>query len=116
MPSKISYQLTIEVARPVRCTVGRLGTYLFPAGRYVYTGSARRGLDARIARHVRRNKTLFWHVDYLLATDGVRVTRVVRSRRSECALNRACRGEVVAAGFGASDCRAGCAAHLKYLG
>jgi Uri superfamily endonuclease len=77
----VSYQLVIEVPAPVRCVVGRLGEVEFPAGVYVYTGSARRDLEARIARHLRPNKKL------------VRV-----------------------AGFGASDCLAGCGAHLKYRG
>jgi Uri superfamily endonuclease len=111
----ISYQLVLELERPVRCAIGRLGVFDFPAGRYVYTGSAKRGLEARIARHLRSTKTLRWHVDYLVGTPGVRVTRVVRSSRHECRLNQASPGVVLIPGFGASDCRAGCGAHLKYL-
>lgn len=111
-----AYQLLIEVESPIRCTIGRLGRFAFPAGRYVYTGSARRNLEARIARHLRRDKSLRWHIDYLLVARGVRVVKVVRSTRGECALNEAVRGSIVCAGFGASDCRAGCGAHLKYLG
>ncbi|HMN81520.1 MAG TPA: GIY-YIG nuclease family protein [Burkholderiaceae bacterium] len=110
-----SYQLLIEIPRTVQCTVGRLGSFSFPAGRYVYTGSARRAFEARIARHLRSHKTLRWHIDYLLAAPGVRIVEVVRSRRGECALNRGVDGCIVAAGFGASDCRAGCGAHLKRL-
>jgi Uri superfamily endonuclease len=116
MTAPISYQLVIDVARPVRCTIGRLGTFAFPAGRYVYTGSARRNFEARVARHLRAEKTLRWHVDHLLAARGVRVVDVIRSRRGECALNRSGVGAIVVAGFGASDCKAGCGAHLKYLG
>jgi Uri superfamily endonuclease len=112
----VTYQLEIDVAQPVRCAIGRLGEFDFPAGRYVYTGSAKRAFEARIARHLRRDKTLRWHIDYLLAAPGVRVVGVVRSRRGECALNRAVRGSVPVPGFGASDCRAGCGAHLKRLG
>jgi len=100
----------------MRCTIGRLGEFDIPAGRYLYSGSARRGLEARIARHLRRQKRLRWHIDYLLRAPGVRVVGVIRSRRGECALNRSARGRVVVAGFGASDCRARCGAHLKYLG
>ena len=85
-------------------------------GRYVYTGSAKRNVDARIARHLRHDKALHWHIDYLLTSPGVRVVEVVRSRRAECELNRAGRGRILAVGFGASDCRADCCAHLKYLG
>jgi Uri superfamily endonuclease len=112
----VSYQLLVELARPITITVGRLGTFRFAAGRYVYTGSARRNLEARIARHLRADKTLRWHIDYLLATPGVQVLTVRRSRREECALNQAAAGTVPIPGFGASDCRARCGSHLKYLG
>jgi Uri superfamily endonuclease len=111
--SFITYQLLIEVASPVSVAVGRLGTFGFPAGRYVYTGSARRNFEARIARHLRAEKTLRWHIDYLLAAPGVSVTGVRRSRKAECALNAATPGRAVVEGFGASDCRAACGSHLK---
>lgn len=112
----VSYQLTIEVAQPLRCVIGRLGEFDFPAGRWLYTGSARRALDARIERHLRAEKTLRWHIDYLLAQPGVAITRVLRSAVDECRLNQAAPGIVVVPGFGASDCRAGCGAHLRFLG
>ena len=112
----ISYQLFIAVSQLVSCRIGKLGTFPLPAGQYVYTGSARRALEARIARHLRQDKAMRWHIDYLLQAPGVMITEVSRSPRSECALNRAVAGRIVAAGFGASDCHAGCGAHLKYLG
>ncbi len=108
-----SYQLRIAVTAPLRLAVGRLGCFDFPAGSYVYTGSARRHLEARIARHLRRDKTLRWHIDYLLAAAGVSVVEVLRTRRGECRWNQATAGEIVVPGFGASDCRAGCGSHLK---
>ena len=114
--SFITYQLSIELDLPVTVAVGRLGVFEFPAGRYVYTGSAKRNFDARIARHLRSEKTLRWHVDYLLAASGAKVTAVRRSRRDECALNAATRGRIIVAGFGAADCRAGCGSHLKWQG
>jgi Uri superfamily endonuclease len=114
--ARISYQLVIEVPTILRVIVGRLGTFELPAGEYVYTGSARRNLEARIARHQSANKTLRWHIDYLLAAPGVRIGRVLRSRREECELNQAIEGQVLVPGFGASDCLAGCGAHLKYRG
>lgn len=111
-----SYQLRIVVTQPLRCVIGRLGEFEFAAGRYVYSGSARRHLEARIARHLRTQKPLRWHIDYLLGAPGVQVVGVVRSRRGECGLNRSIAGSIPVPGFGASDCRNGCAAHLKYLG
>jgi Uri superfamily endonuclease len=112
----ITYQLFIDVARPVRVTIGRFGSFAFPAGRYVYTGSARHQIEARIARHLRREKTLRWHIDWLLAAPGVSVSGVHRDAREECVVNRATHGAILIPGFGASDCRAGCGSHLKFLG
>lgn len=115
MGQPTAYQLYIEVTAPLRLNVGRLGCFDFPAGDYVYTGSARRNLEARIARHLRREKTLRWHIDYLLVAAGVRVCSVVRSEEDECLLVRRSGGTVVVPGFGASDCRAGCVSHLRCL-
>ncbi|MBI2320277.1 MAG: GIY-YIG nuclease family protein [Betaproteobacteria bacterium] len=116
MTTAISYQLGIAVKKPIRIRVGRLGHFLFPAGRYVYTGSAKRNLDARIARHLRKEKGLRWHIDWLLSASGVKVVRVKRSREAECILNQKVLGMIVVSGFGASDCRNGCGSHLRYLG
>jgi Uri superfamily endonuclease len=111
-----TYQLAIRIGRTIRIPVGRLGQVEFPPGRYVYTGSARRGLDARIRRHLSQAKRLHWHIDYLLAAPGAKITRVVLSDESECAVNRGTRGVIVVAGFGSSDCRSGCGSHLKLVG
>lgn len=111
----VAYQLLIEVVQPVRIAVGLLGAFLFPAGRYVYTGSAGRSPEARIARHLSRSKTLHWHVDYLLNAPGVRIVDVHRFDEPECVVNRRTAGEIVVPRFGATDCRAGCGSHLKHL-
>jgi Uri superfamily endonuclease len=116
MPTPTTYQLRIRLAQPLGLAIGRLGEFDFPAGDYVYTGSARRNFEARIARHLRKEKTLRWHIDYLLAASGVTVTEVSRADAAECALNQATAGDIPAPGFGASDCRHGCGSHLKYLG
>lgn len=112
-----TYQLRIRLEAALDLKVGKLGRFHFPAGDYVYTGSAR-GIHAehRIARHLRREKRLHWHIDYLLTAPGVRVVEVVRARTPECPLNQATPGSLPAPGFGASDCRHGCISHLKYLG
>jgi Uri superfamily endonuclease len=111
-----TYQLRIHLSQAVRLQIGRLGAFDFPAGEYVYTGSAKRNFEARIARHMRRDKTLRWHIDYLLDAMEARVTSVVRAERDECEMNQTQPGVVLVPGFGASDCRKGCGGHLKYLG
>ena len=110
-----TYQLLITVSAPVRVTVGRLGTFDFPAGDYCYTGSAVRHIEARIRRHQSPLKKMHWHIDYLLAAPGVVVREVLRYSSPECAINRQLVGEIVVPGFGASDCHAGCISHLKKL-
>src|SRR5450631_1271369 len=115
MATEISYQLQFHVPRAVNIQIGNLGTFRFPAGRYVYTGSAKRNLEARVARHLRTEKQLRWHVDWLLAAFGVKVLDVQRSSEDECVLNQIIGGVFVAPGFGASDCHNGCGSHLRYL-
>jgi Uri superfamily endonuclease len=111
-----SYQLHIRLRQSLRLRIGALGELQFPAGEYVYTGSARRNLAARIARHRRRDKPLRWHIDYLLADPATTIEQVATGTRPECGWNQATAGRVLHPGFGASDCRAGCGAHLKWLG
>ncbi len=111
-----TYQLHIVVGRPRILDIGRLGTFRFPAGRYLYTGSARRNLIARVRRHLSRDKKLRWHIDYLLTAHAVKVVEVSLSRDAECLLNQRAAGEIIVPGFGASDCRARCGSHLRFLG
>ncbi len=111
-----TYQLLIQVAQPVTVTVGRLGPCSFSAGRYVYTGSARRNMAARLARHLSPYKLLHWHIDYLLTAPGVQVVGTRLFDEPECQINRNMPGEVLIPGFGSTDCQAGCGSHLKYLG
>lgn len=114
MKKFITYQLFIEVTEFLTLTVGKLGKFDFPAGHYVYTGSAKANLEARIARHLSKDKKLKWHIDYLLNAPGVHVTQLTRSIENECACNQNTPGNCLVAKFGASDCRSGCISHLKY--
>ncbi len=111
-----TYQLLIGLTAPQRIRIGRLGEFDFPAGRYVYTGSARRCLKARIARHLSASKKLHWHIDFLLAAQAAQVLEVQRFQEDECWVNRRTPGRILIPGFGAGDCRARCVSHLKYCG
>ncbi|GIV21224.1 MAG: hypothetical protein KatS3mg023_2975 [Armatimonadota bacterium] len=114
-----AYQLVLFLAKDITLQVGALGTFEFPAGRYLYTGSALAGLRRRIARHLRKEKRLRWHIDYLLQYAVVEDIRLFPlSEQGECAINQQAlalpHARVIAHGFGSSDCR--CPAHLVYLG
>ena len=108
-----TYQLYIELKRSITIEVGSLGKLRFPSGRYIYTGSGRRNLEARIRRHLNRRKQPHWHIDYLLAQPEAHVIRIIRSSIGECTLNQSTAGDVLFPRFGASDCRRGCSSHLK---
>ena len=116
-----AYRLFIELPVTVEVRVGALGSQQFTPGIYVYVGSARRGLSARLARHRRlaeeKAGRRHWHIDALLLHPGSRLIRAdALPGREECRLSRALArrrlSSVPVPGFGATDCRAGCAAHL----
>lgn len=115
MPAPNAYRLHIYLRRPITLNVGALGPCRLPAGTYIYTGSARRNLEKRLERHCRRQKTKRWHIDHLTSHPAAAIIAVERLWGNECELNQDTPGDIVAHGFGASDCRAGCGAHLKYL-
>jgi Uri superfamily endonuclease len=112
-----TYALVVRLDEPVSIIVGRLGSRSFPAGHYVYLGSALGpgGTRARLNRHLRQAaaSTLHWHIDYLLRCGMMsEIWWASGSRRQECAWSviLAQIGEVYPRGFGSSDCR--CRGHL----
>jgi len=109
-----SYQLFIALSQAAEIQIGRLGLFKFPKGTYVYTGSAKRNIDERIARHLSKDKNLHWHIDYLLANKQSKIINVLKSNLSECKLNANTTGKTIIAGFGSSDCKQTCRSHLKY--
>lgn len=113
-----TYQLLIKLDNNETITVGRLGAFEFPAGFYVYTGSAMSGLDARISRHLRKAKRYHWHIDFLLERSTIiRYAIEESSSKRECEINAATLAmpgaRVIVDGFGSSDCR--CRTHLVYF-
>lgn len=108
------YQLLVRVRRPLILCVGALGECRFAQGWYVYTGSAKAGLEQRIRRHLQSHKRFHWHIDYLLAVaHRVEVYAHAGEDLAECELHRSLRGQTPVPGFGSSDCR--CAAHLAFF-
>ena len=109
--------LSLPVLKAV--SVGRLGTRQFPAGHYLYAGSALGpgGLAARLGRHARQEKKMHWHIDYLRPFAKIeRVWLQITGERAECQWAMAARrmpdARVLVPRFGSSDCR--CPAHLTY--
>lgn len=107
-----TYLLKIHLDHPQTIRIGRLGTFVFARGDYWYVGSAKQNLRQRIARHARREKKLYWHVDYLLQYADI--TSIWCSNISEEKLARLLSEEldIPINGFGASDKRT--EAHLFF--
>jgi Uri superfamily endonuclease len=119
-----AYVLSIVVEQSLRVRVGALGIVTLPAGLYAYVGSARSGIAGRIARHRRlatqKYGKLRWHIDYLLTNPSVQwAGEAILEDGIECKISRRiARMKGVTApvpGFGSSDCRSGCGAHLYLL-
>ncbi len=72
------YVLILEVSEGLVIDTRGGRRFSLDPGLYVYVGSARGpgGLLARIKRHLRRNKKLFWHIDYLTTRESVRIMAV----------------------------------------
>ena len=58
-----TYMLVLRLPKRRRLAVGRLGDFEFPAGYYLYAGSAQGGLRGRVLRHLRADKKRHWHID-----------------------------------------------------
>ncbi|HEY7492687.1 MAG TPA: GIY-YIG nuclease family protein [Candidatus Tectomicrobia bacterium] len=115
LPPGGTYTVLLWLPESCRVVIGRLGCQVFPGGYYTYTGSARRGLKARLHRHLHGAATRHWHLDYL--RPHVRVlawAAYTGDSQPECQLNQqlARQGQVVVSKFGASDCS--CPSHLLY--
>jgi len=108
------YVLIIQVENDAVINVGALGALTFKPGLYAYVGSAQTILKQRIKRHLRKEKRLFWHIDYLLDSDASKVVEVLHKKADkteECVIAEALsqKGEPID-GFGCSDCH--CRSHL----
>jgi Uri superfamily endonuclease len=111
---KGSYVLLVELATGKDILVGKLGYVSFPKASYAYIGSAMNGLRARLVRHLREQKKLHWHIDYLLKEAEIEeIILCTAEERVECSLAQALAGEFQSIpGFGSSDCK--CQSHLYF--
>lgn len=115
-----TYCLVLGLGIDSSIRIGSLGMREFPAGLYVYVGSALSGIEGRVSRHRSSKKKRRWHIDYLL--DRAEVLSVIAiptdGRSAECQVLQALAGceeaSVPVNGFGSSDC--GCKSHLVHFG
>ncbi|HOV91048.1 MAG TPA: DNA/RNA nuclease SfsA [Syntrophorhabdaceae bacterium] len=111
-----SYVLILNLNCDKSLSIGGLGKIFFRKGYYLYVGSAMKNLNKRLARHKKRNKPHFWHIDYLREeADLIHVIPVRSHKRLECHMASSIKGiaDGFAPDFGSSDCN--CDSHLFYM-
>jgi len=112
------YLLILRLEKGQAIKIGRFKETYFKAGYYFYVGRARRGLRARIERHLRVEKKTFWHIDYFARYARIYEVLVKPEAFDECETVRKLRQLINDStfpllGFGASDCC--CCGHLLSL-
>ncbi len=111
------YQLLIHLKKDINIYIGNKGRNTFPKGYYIYTGSAKNGLRSRIKRHLRKEKKLFWHIDYFLRYGKIVDIFLYQNEKTECRINQRVlsqkNAKIIMPKFGSSDCR--CKTHLIYF-
>lgn len=97
-------------------SIGKLGSFHFSEGYYVYVGSAKRNILARVNRHIQIDKKKRWHMDYLRPYVQILDIQTYSGEEGECGLFKRLMNEnsgiIPAKGFGSSDCK--CISHLFY--
>jgi Uri superfamily endonuclease len=107
-------------AREKNVIVGKLGLLNFPPGTYIYTGRHQTNLAKRINRHLRKEKKIHWHIDFITADNQFIISHIAvfLNQFDECSINTDYRSihssQINHPGFGASDCRSKCNSHLSF--
>ena len=109
---KGSYVLIAKINEPRRIKVGKLGEIYFKKGYYAYVGSALNSLEKRIGRHIRKEKKLRWHIDYLLQHASIKKIFYKESNEKEECMIASKFDLSYIPKFGSSDCN--CKSHLFY--
>lgn len=110
------YAIFLFIDKECEAEIGKLGTYSFQRGVYVYVGSAKRNLKKRIERHISIEKKKRWHMDYIRPYGSILTIITYDDSQSECKLagKFIAKGHVPVPKMGSSDCK--CPSHFIYLG
>tara|TARA_B100001013_G_scaffold306090_1_gene209105 strand:+ start:126 stop:599 length:474 start_codon:yes stop_codon:yes gene_type:complete len=110
-----TYGLLSELNHPRSISVGKIGSIPFESGWYSYIGSALNGISVRVNRHLRSNKAIHWHIDYVLKYARLRfIILGFSNKKLECTIARILLEKQLAyiQGFGCTDCN--CKSHMFY--
>ncbi len=106
------YVLLINLDKNIKIKIGSLGFLNFKKGLYAYVGSAQNNLEKRVHRHLKKEKNLYWHIDYFLQKAKVVKIFYKKARKEEeCkTAEKLKKNYEFIPKFGCSDCK--CKSHL----
>lgn len=117
-PGHTRYAVFFFMEEDRTLAIGKLGTYHFLKGRYIYIGSAKKNILARVNRHLKVDKVFRWHFDYLRPYGTITEVKSFDDKVGECELAECLKSRYLATypmkKFGSSDCS--CYSHLLFLG
>jgi len=115
------YILEIHAEYDFTLSTKAFGKVELPKGYYYYVGSAQKNLRNRIQRHLKKEKNIHWHIDFLTSAQETRITKICilpfAPKSEECATVQRLLtfkfAHYIIEGFGSSDCHI-CKSHLLY--
>jgi Uri superfamily endonuclease len=116
-----AYFLKIYLETEQEIQISKLGKFVFRKGFYGYSGNAKKNLNKRVSRHLRKtDKKLKWHIDFFLNNTYVSVKDYfLFYKKNECKINKffiSNGGKILIKKFGASDCKNNCLSHFLFFG
>lgn len=115
-PNHTLYVVHLLIDSELSVTIGKLGVFTFPKGLYLYVGSAKKNIIARLKRHLQKEKKHRWHIDYVRPYGEIIKIETYPNEMTECELLKKLQlnvnGQLLIKGFGSSDCK--CRSHFIY--
>lgn len=111
------YILKLQLLKNQEILIGKLGKILFQKGNYYYVGSSQNNMEKRISRHMKKEKKIHWHIDYLTTHPEIKAinakTFINYPKEKECQVSKELMKKYeLVKNFGCSDCK--CLSHLFY--
>jgi Uri superfamily endonuclease len=115
------YILEFHSSRSFSIELKKFRNIRFKKGFYYYIGSAQKNLNSRIERHLKKDKKLHWHIDYITSLPFIKIFEIKIlpdfSKEFECRvvnyINVNYEASFPAKKFGNSDCL-NCHSHLIF--
>jgi sugar fermentation stimulation protein A len=115
------YILELSSAKNFKVGIKKFSDIKLNSGFYYYIGSAQKNYNSRLVRHLKKSKTIHWHIDHLTTNAFLKINKIYLLENSnkelECGtvqlLEQLRNINHPLEGFGNSDCKV-CKSHLLY--